>query len=255
MPVHPNTDTPLRLLVVDDEAPARRRLCEVLEDCSHQLPLQVVGESDNGVDALEAAQRERLDALLLDIRMPGMDGIEVAQHLQKLHRPPAVIFTTAYDNYACQAFEVNAVDYLMKPVRAERLVAALSKARNLSQSTLDALRQAHPKARTHLSLSEKGKLRLVPVEDILYLKAELKYITVKTLEREYLLEESLVKLEAEFGDRFLRIHRNCLVSKNLVEQVGKLSGSDEGHFVRLRGLDEALPVSRRQYSQLRELFR
>lgn len=253
--MHPNAETPLRLLVVDDEAPARRRLCEVLEDCSHQLPLQVVGESDNGVDALETAQRERLDALLLDIRMPGMDGIEVAQHLQKLHRPPAVIFTTAYDNYACQAFEVNAVDYLMKPVRAERLVAALGKARNLTQSTLDALRQAHPKARTHLSLSEKGKLRLVPVEDILYLKAELKYTTVKTIEREYLLEESLVKLESEFGDRFLRIHRNCLVGKDLVEQVGKLSGSEDGHFVRLRGLDEALPVSRRQYSQLREFFR
>jgi two-component system response regulator AlgR len=253
--VHPNTETPLRLLVVDDEAPARRRLCEILEDCSHQLPLQVVGESDNGVDALETAQRERLDALLLDIRMPGMDGIEVAQHLQKLHRPPAVIFTTAYDNYACQAFEVNAVDYLMKPVRAERLVAALGKARNLTQTTLDALRQAHPKARTHLSLSEKGKLRLVPVEDILYLKAELKYVTVKTIEREYLLEESLVKLESEFGDRFLRIHRNCLVGKDLVEQVGKLAGNEDGHFVRLRGLEEALPVSRRQYSQLREFFR
>ncbi|NWG39606.1 MAG: response regulator transcription factor [Hydrogenophilaceae bacterium] len=250
-----NTETPLRLLVVDDEAPARRRLCEVLEDCSQRLPLQVVGESDNGVDALETAQRERLDALLLDIRMPGMDGIEVAQHLQKLHRPPAIIFTTAYDNYACQAFEVNAVDYLMKPVRAERLVAALGKAKSLTQSTLDALRQAHPKARTHLSLSEKGKLRLVPVEEILYLKAELKYITVKTLEREYLLEESLIKLESEFGDRFLRIHRNCLVAKDLIEQVGKLAGNDDGHFVRLRGLDEALPVSRRQYSQLRDYFR
>jgi len=240
---------------VDDEAPARRRLCEVLEDCSQQLPLQVVGESDNGLDALETAQRERLDALLLDIRMPGMDGIEVAQHLQKLHRPPAIIFTTAYDNYACQAFEVNAVDYLMKPVRAERLVAALSKAKSLNQTTLYALRHAHPKARTHLSLSEKGKLRLVPVGDILYLKAELKYITVRTLEREYLLEESLVKLETEFGERFLRIHRNCLVARDLVEQVGKLAGNDDGHFVRLRGLDESLPVSRRQYSQLREYFR
>lgn len=250
-----NPETPLRLFVVDDEAPARRRLCEVLEDCSQQLPLQVVGESDNGLDALETAQRERLDALLLDIRMPGMDGIEVAQHLQKLHRPPAIIFTTAYDNYACQAFEVNAVDYLMKPVRAERLVAALSKAKSLNQTTLDALRHAHPKARTHLSLSEKGKLRLVPVGDILYLKAELKYITVRTLEREYLLEESLVKLEIEFGERFLRIHRNCLVARDLVEQVGKLAGNDDGHFVRLRGLDESLPVSRRQYSQLREYFR
>ena len=184
-----------------------------------------------------------------------IDGIEVAQHLQKLHHPPAVIFTTAYDNHACQAFEVNAVDYLMKPVRAERLMAALAKAHNLNKTVLDALRQAHPKARSHLSLPEKGKLRLVPVDDILYFKAELKYVTVKTPEREYLLEESLVKLENEFSDRFVRIHRNCLVARARVEQVGKLAGSEEGHYVRLRGLSDSLPVSRRQYSQLRDALR
>ncbi len=240
---------------MDDEAPARRRLCEVLEDCRRQLPLEVVGESDNGVDALETIQREHLDALLLDIRMPGMDGIEVAQHLQKLHRPPAIIFTTAYDSHACQAFEVNAVDYLMKPVRAERLLAALAKARNLNKTVLDALREAHPKARTHLSLSEKGRLRLVPVDDILYFKAELKYVTVKTAEREYLLEESLVKLESEFCDRFVRIHRNCLVARARIEQVGKLTGNEDGHFIRLHDLADALPVSRRQYSQLRDTLR
>jgi two-component system response regulator AlgR len=187
--------------------------------------------------------------------MPGMDGIEVAQHMQKLARTPAVIFTTAYDNYACQAFEVNAVDYLMKPVRAERLAGALAKARHLNLAMLDALREAHPKARTHLSLSEKGRLKLVPVGEILYFKAELKYVTVKTVEHEFLLEESLVRLESEFGDRFLRIHRNCLVARNKVESIGKTHGSEEGHYVRLHGLDEPLPVSRRQYSQIREQLR
>ena len=246
---------PLRLLIVDDEAPARRRLREVLEDCGQDLALQVVGEVDNGMDALEHAEREKPDAVLLDIRMPGMDGIEVAQHMQKLAHTPAVIFTTAYDNYACQAFEVNAVDYLMKPVRAERLAAALTKARHLSLTMLDALRQAHPKARSHLSLSEKGRLKLVPVTDILYFKAELKYVTVRTSEHEYLLEESLVKLEAEFGEQFLRIHRNCLVARDKIDQIGKTHGSEEGHYVRLHGLGEALQVSRRQYSQIRETLR
>lgn len=246
---------PLRLLIVDDEAPARRRLREVLDDCSRKLPLEVVGEADNGMDALEHVQREKPDAVLLDIRMPGMDGIEVAQHMQKLPRMPAVIFTTAYDHYACQAFEVNAVDYLMKPVRAERLAAALAKARQINAAVLEALREAHPRARSHLSVAEKGRLKLVPVEDILYFKAELKYVTVKTREQEYLLEESLVKLEAEFGDQFLRIHRNCLVARDKIAQIGKAPGSEEGHYVRLRGHDELLPVSRRQYSQLRGQLR
>ena len=253
MPLNP--PAPLRLLIVDDEAPARRRLREVLDDCSQELALEVVGEADNGMDALEHAQREQPDAVLLDIRMPGMDGIEVAQHMQKLARTPAVIFTTAYDNYACQAFEVNAVDYLMKPVRAERLAVALAKAQHLNLAMLDALRLAHPKSRTHLSLSEKGRLKLVPVVEILYFKAELKYVTVKTAEHEFLLEESLVKLEAEFGDRFLRIHRNCLVARDKIDQIGKTHGTEEGHYVRLHGLDDLLPVSRRQYSLIREQFR
>ncbi len=240
---------------MDDEAPARRRLREVLDDCARELPLQVIAEADNGVDALAYAQREQPDAVLLDIRMPGMDGIEVAQHMQKLPKPPAVIFTTAYDSHAYQAFEVNAVDYLMKPVRAERLATALAKAKNISLATLETLREAHPKERSHLSLSEKGRLKLVPVDEILYFKAELKYVTVKTAEHEYLLEESLIKLEGEFGDRFLRIHRNCLVAREKIDQIGKSHGSEESHFIRLRGLDEALPVSRRQYSQIRELLR
>ena len=245
----------LRLLIVDDESPARRRLREVLDDCAQNLSLEVVAEADNGMDALEQAEREQPDAVLLDIRMPGMDGIEVAQHMQKLSHTPAIIFTTAYDNYACQAFEVNAVDYLMKPVRADRLEAALTKARQLNLTMLDALRQAHPKARSHLSLSEKGRLKLVPVDEILYFKAELKYVTVKTPEHEYLLEESLVKLEAEFGEQFLRIHRNCLVARSKISQIGKTHGSEEGHYMLLHGLEDPLPVSRRQYSQIREILR
>jgi two-component system response regulator AlgR len=243
---------PLRLLLVDDEAPARRRLAEVLSDCAATLPVQIVGETDNGLDALSLLQKLPVDALLLDIRMPGMDGIEVAQHLQKLHHPPAVIFTTAYDTYACQAFEVNAVDYLMKPVRAERLRAALSKAHTLSQVAIDALRLAHPKARSHLSLTEKGRMVLIPVDDIIYLKAEAKYVTVKTLVREFLIEESLIRLESEFAEKFIRIHRNCLVARNRVAEIGKQPGEQDGHYLRLSGLNEKLAVSRRQYSNLRE---
>jgi two-component system response regulator AlgR len=239
-------------MLVDDEAPARRRLAEVLSDCALTLPIQIVGEADNGVDALGLLQKLPVDALLLDIRMPGMDGIEVAQHLQRLHRPPAVIFTTAYDTYACQAFEVNAVDYLMKPVRAERLKVALSKARTLSQVALDALRQAHPKARSHLSLTEKGRMVLIPVDDIIYLKAEAKYVTVKTLAREFLIEESLIRLESEFGEKFIRIHRNCLVARERVAEIGKQAGEQDAHYLRLSGLDDKLAVSRRQYSILRE---
>jgi two-component system response regulator AlgR len=239
---------------VDDEAPARRRLLEVLSDCADTLPIQVVGETDNGLDALSLLQKQPVDAMLLDIRMPGMDGIEVAQHLQRLHRPPAVIFTTAYDSYACRAFEVNAVDYLMKPVRSERLRAALSKAHSVNQVALSALRQAHPKARTHLSLTEKGRMVLIPVDDIIFLKAEAKYVTVKTDTREYLIEESLVRLEQEFSQQFIRVHRNCLVARSRIMEIGKLSGEQDAHYVKLSDLDEKINVSRRQYSNLREML-
>jgi two-component system response regulator AlgR len=246
---------PLRVLIVDDEAPARHRLRDVLADCAPDLPVDVVGEADNGRDAIEQAQRRPVDAVLLDIRMPGMDGLECAVHLNRLSAPPAIIFSTAYDAYACQAFELNAVDYLLKPVRADRLVRALSRAHRLNAAALDHLREAYPKARTHLSVSEKGRIVLIPVNDILYLKAELKYVTVRTAAREYLLEESLTRLEAEFGEIFVRIHRNCLVAGTRIREIGKLPGDEEGHFLRLDGLDERLAVSRRQYSSLRDRMR
>jgi transcriptional regulator, LytR/AlgR family len=224
----------------------------VLADCAATVAVEVVGEAEDGLAALHAAQSLGVDLLLLDIRMPGMDGIECAGHLQQLARPPAVIFTTAYDSYACQAFELNAIDYLLKPVRAERLAKALGKAHTLGGSALTALRNAHPKARTHLSVNEKGRIVLIPLADILYLKAELKYVTIRTAAREYLLEESLTRLEEEFGETFVRIHRNCLVAAARVREIGKLPGADDGHFLRLEGLDEALTVSRRQYSAFRD---
>jgi two-component system response regulator AlgR len=246
---------PLRVLIVDDEAPARHRLRDVLADCADQLQVDVVGEADNGLDALNQVQQQPVDAVLLDIRMPGMDGLECAAHLNRLATPPAIIFSTAYDTYACQAFDLNAVDYLLKPVRADRLVRALSRAHRLNASTLEHLREVHPKARTHLSVNEKGRIVLIPVADILYLKAELKYVTVRTAAREFLIEESLTRLEQEFGDAFVRIHRNCLVASARIREIGKLPGEDDGHFLRLDGLDERLMVSRRQYSALRETLK
>ena len=246
---------PLRVLIVDDEAPARRRLRDVLADCVDELPVDIVGEADSGLGALDQVQQQPVDAVLLDIRMPGMDGLECAAHLNQLSAPPAIIFSTAYDAYACQAFDLNAVDYLLKPVRADRLVRALSRAHRLNATALDHLREAHPKARMHLSVNEKGRIVLIPVVDILYLKAELKYVTVRTAAREFLIEESLTRLESEFGDAFLRIHRNCLVASARIREIGKLPGDDDGHFLRLDGLDERLMVSRRQYTSLRERVR
>ena len=243
---------PLRVFIVDDEAPARLRLRDVLADCSAELPVDIVGEAENGLDALNQVQQQPVDAVLLDIRMPGMDGLECAAHLNRMTAPPAIIFSTAYDAYACQAFDLNAVDYLLKPVRVDRLVRALSRAHRLNSAALDQLREAHPKARTHLSVNEKGRIVLIPVEDILYLKAELKYVTVCTPAREFLIEESLTRLESEFGEAFLRIHRNCLVAGARIREIGKLPSEDDGHFLRLDGLEERLMVSRRQYSALRD---
>lgn len=246
---------PLRLLIVDDEAPARRRLRDVLADCTDRLSFDIVGEAENGLDALNQAQLQPVDTVLLDIRMPGMDGLECAAHLNRLDKPPAIIFSTAYEAYACQAFDLNAVDYLLKPVRTDRLLRALSRAHSLSDSVLQRLQATHSRARTHLSVNEKNRIVLIPVADILYLKAELKYVTVRTVNREFLIEESLVRLESEFGEVFLRIHRNCLVASARIREIGKLPGDEDGHFLQLDGLDERLMVSRRQYSALRGVFK
>jgi two-component system response regulator AlgR len=248
----------LRVVVVDDEPPARRRLKEVLQDCAGALPLALAGEAANGLEALELLSRQPADVVLVDIRMPDMDGIELASHIQRLPQPPAVVFVTAYEDFAVKAFELNAVDYLLKPVRAERLLHALRKAGRMSSGKLQALREAAPAAPARLSVYERGRILLVPVEDIVYLKSELKYVTVRTQSREFLVEESLSRLEQEYGSRFIRIHRSCLVARAYVEGFERTAPGKEGHggwVVLLRGVAEKLPVSRRQHHIIREFGR
>ncbi|WP_333840497.1 LytR/AlgR family response regulator transcription factor [Pelomicrobium sp.] len=242
----------LRVLIVDDEAPARLRLRDLLTDCGEKMPLEVVGEAASGLEALKCLEEAPADVVLLDIRMPEMDGIELAQHLMKLPDPPAVIFTTAYDAYALQAFDVHALDYLLKPVRLGRLFNALTRARSITPLRIEILQQLARRPRSHLSIQERGRVHLIPVDAILYLKAELKYVTVRTREREYLIEESLSRLEEEFADRFLRIHRNCLVAKNAISGFEKQSPEAEGQWaVVIKELNEKLAVSRRQWSAVK----
>ena len=248
----------LRVVIVDDEAPARSRMLDLLEDCAATLALEVVGQAANGCELLELAQRTPSDVVLLDIRMPEMDGIEAAQHLHKLVDSPSVIFTTAYDSYALKAFELRAVDYLVKPIRLRRLHDALTRVRALTPLSLDVLRELHPEPRRHLSVQERGRMILVPVDKIVYMRAELKYVTARTAEREYLLEESLTRLEQEFHERFVRVHRSCLVARDAIDRFERVSTEDgvEGAWsVVLRSLDERLPVSRRQQHVIKEFGR
>jgi len=250
-------DAPLKILVVDDEAPARRRLRELLDDCAGALPLVVIGEAASGREALDLLGGATVDLVLSDIRMPDMDGIELARHLLKLPVPPVLIFTTAYHEHAIAAFEVHAVDYLVKPVRVQRLLAALHKVprlKPLSDARLDRLPAT---ARRFLSVTERSRVVLVPIEEVIYLKAELKYITIRTSEREFLLEESLTKLEEEFGARFVRVHRNCLVARDAIRGFERhVSAEGDAHWeVLLRDVPEALPVSRRQQFIVREIGR
>jgi len=250
-------DAPLRVMVVDDETPARRRLRELLDDCSTSLPIAVVGEAANGREALDLMQSAPPDLVLTDIHMPDMDGIELARHLLKLPRPPVVVFTTAFHEHALEAFEVNAVDYLVKPVRVQRLLLALQKVPRLRPLSAERISLLPSNARRFLSVTERSRVVLVPIDDVIFLKAELKYITIRTKDREFLLEESLTRLEQEFGHRFIRVHRNCLVARDAVRGFERRVNDDgDAHWeVLLNGLDESIPVSRRQQGIVRELSR
>ncbi len=248
----------LNLLIVDDEPLARSRLRELLGDIAIQRPTNVVGEAANGLQALEVLRTTSVDVVLADIRMPGMDGLELAGHLGALPSPPAMIFTTAYDNYAVQAFDLNAIDYLLKPVRAQRLLAALEKvqrqrpAADLLEKIGHALRGG---GRTHLASHERGRLLLVPISEILYFKADLKYVTARTVDREYLLDEALTHLEEEYAGRFFRLHRGVLVAHGAITGFEKAGGdeADAYGWALVRGVAERLPVSRRQWVLARQL--
>lgn len=242
----------MRILIVDDEKLARDRLRELVNDIGGHT---VIGEGRNGNEAVEKASELNPDILLMDIRMPGMDGLEAAMHLMGMENPPSVIFTTAYDQHALDAFEVNAVDYLLKPIRKDRLANALIKARKLTEKQLQEINEAReePPCRTHISVHMRGNIRLVPVVDICYFLADSKYVVVRTKEEEHLIEDSLVNLEKEFGERFLRIHRNALVARNYVNAIEKdTSGAWQ---VSVRDVDKKLDVSRRHAASVRRWAR
>ena len=251
----------LKVFIADDEAPARERLKELLGDIAGEVRTELAGEALNGLEALECVPPSGAQVLLLDIQMPGMGGLEVARHLSALEAPPTVIFVTAHDRHAVEAFELNALDYLLKPVRAARLAAALKKAaagiapgREQLARAASAAGGAGEGARAYLSIAERNRIVLVPVREILFLRAEQKYVTLRTREREHLIEESLVALEKEFAGQLVRIHRNCLVARSAIRGFERSGAGEEATWtVQLEGLDERLPVSRRQWPVLREL--
>jgi two-component system, LytTR family, response regulator AlgR len=236
----------VRILVVDDEAPARARLKALLDgDALHR----VTGEAESGEDCLRLAARLRPDLVLLDIRMPGMDGIETARHLAALDEPPAVIFVTAYDAFAVQAFEAQAVGYLLKPVRRERLLQALGHAARPTRPQLAALTGEGASRRQRIAARLGDALRLIPVDTIHYFQAEQKYITVQHAGGADLIEESLKDLADEFKADFVRIHRNALVA---VKSVLALERDAQGQLrARVEGAPEPMPVSRRHAPDVR----
>ena len=240
----------LRVLIVDDEALARSRLRTLLGDCTSPAVL-VAGEAAHAVQAMDALRREVFDVVLLDIRMPGVDGITLAQTMAQLPQPPAVVFVTAHSEHAVQAFEIEAVDYLTKPVRLERLQQALQKVERLTQAAKGLQPESDEEC---LIIQDRGRTERVPLVDVLYLKAELKYVTVRTASKSYILDGSLNELEERYAQQFMRIHRNALVARRAMRALEKHFDPEEGEgwAVRLRGVDELLAVSRRQLSAVRE---
>jgi two-component system response regulator AlgR len=215
----------------------------------------VAGEAGNGEQALNQVDKLVPDIVLLDVRMPGIDGIEVARQLATMAEPPAVIFTTAFDEYALEAFESQAVAYLLKPIRAEKLKAALAKAGRLTRPQLQQMASAtrEPAHRSHIGVRGRDGLKLIPVDEVLCFNADQKYTTVRHLKGEDLIEDSLKTLEEEFAANFVRIHRNALVNTKYLERIAR--DADGQHFVHLRGMAEPLEVSRRMAGDLKDRFR
>lgn len=251
-----------RVFIVDDEAPARNRLktllADIAGDCAHIL----VGEAETAQGALEQIRNLLPDIVLLDIQMPATGGLELAAQLAEVvSPPPKVIFVTAFDSFALKAFDVQAIDYLVKPVRAKRLAQAMGRAAALlpdrPPNSLANL------ARQHFAVQERGRLLLVPVSEVLYLKAELKYVTVRTRDQEFLVEESLTHLEQELAATFIRVHRNALVAREAILGVERGSLAIDGDTERmheswqllLRDVEERLPISRRQWPVVKALLR
>jgi len=240
----------MNVLIVDDEQLARQRLRHMLSGMGEQ----VVGEAATGEQALQQTMNSSPDVVLMDIRMPGMDGLEAAGYINQMDNPPAIIFTTAYCDHALKAFETHAVDYLLKPIKQDSLAKAISAAKRLTRAQIQRLQsEEEGEARSKICVKCRGALELVPIDDIIYFKADQKYVTLKTDDHEYLIEESLKALEQEFNSRFVRIHRNALVSEI---HIAGLSKNDAGHqCIVLNETDEILEISRRHLPSIRKKLR
>lgn len=238
----------MKLLVVDDEPLARERLVQIVEDLDYADSILSAG---NGLRAVELCQSDKPDVILLDIRMPGMDGLEAAEHISQMDNAPAIIFITAYDEYALDAFKVHAVDYLLKPVREEKLKDALDRACQLNRAQLAAIK-TESAGRTNITAKISGNIKLIPIEEILYFQAEQKYVTVKYINGETIIEDTLKELQNEFENDFVRIHRNALVAKKFITGIHK---DGEGKsFVTLQDSDKELEISRRHLSAVKKLI-
>jgi two-component system response regulator AlgR len=246
----------MKILIVDDEPLARERLIFLLKEIHSNSQLI---EASNGIEAIEQVNNQEPDIVLMDIRMPAMGGLEATQHLMTKDNPPAVIFTTAYDEYALQAFESQAIDYLLKPIRKERLAKALNHCGQLNKLQLEKMGQQNEETphRTHISTQIRGTILLIPIQDIYCFLADHKYITVKYQKQgiiiETIIEDTLKSLEQEFTHSFLRIHRNALVRKNKIEALQKQQ--DGRVLLLLTGLKDGLEVSRRHLSHIRKLMK
>jgi two-component system, LytTR family, response regulator AlgR len=241
----------MKILIVDDEKPARdrlRRLVNNLNDYS------VVGEAQNGQEALDQCEQYHPDIVLMDIRMPGMDGLEAASYLSRQPKPPAIIFTTAFADHALEAFESHAVDYLLKPVKLERLHDALDSCSQLNRAQLrDTLDEViNDGVRQHICARVRGNLVLIALEDIFYFRAEQKYVTVRHIGGEVLIEEPLKALEVEFAKDFNRVHRNALVR---LDKVAGMKNNSDGHQIFFHDIEDKLEISRRHLSGVRKLLK
>ncbi len=243
---------PLKILIVDDEPLARSRLRTLIGDLDAG---EVVAEAGDGNGAVMAAQKTGAEVVLLDIRMPGMDGLEAARHICTMPAPPAIIFTTAFDAHALEAFEANAVDYLLKPIRKERLKVALEKATGLNQAQLREIESVRDQGstRSHISVTLHGDLKLLPVAQVRFFRAEHKYVIARHADGELVMDEPLALLEEEFSGEFFRVHRNALAAREHIRGLEKTSSG--GHQLVFDGIEERLEISRRLLSKVRRLLR
>lgn len=248
-------------LIADNEQHSRDKLLQILDNLKTQIPLTSIHQVSDGLSAFDflSQYNDRSTPLIafLNKDLPQMSGLELAHHIAKMRKPPSIILLTSQDEPSISVFEENSTECLTKPLNKENLANIFTKILNLGTSTEKIsdqhLNAAGLKRRTHLSVSERGRVKLIPVSEILFLKAELKYTTIKTAEKEFLTEEPLIGLEQEFSEHFIRIHRNCLIPKTKIKNFERNKSEESGWVAIIDGVSEKLSVSRRQWAQIREL--